>query len=125
VILEFVDPTMSGQYRMTMDPSEKDALRGAPGAPIATIGVVVKMTPSRLISISIPLEGGASDLVNLFGKITTADRRVVASFEDSLEAAGIYQKHLPLAAGSYRLSVVLRNVGTGAITSQELSFDVK
>ena len=26
IIIEFVDPTMSGEYHMTMDPSEKDAL---------------------------------------------------------------------------------------------------
>src|SRR5467141_3580394 len=30
--LEFVDPTMTGEYRMTMDPSEKDALLMVPGA---------------------------------------------------------------------------------------------
>jgi GWxTD domain-containing protein len=30
--IEFVDPTMSGEYRMTMDPSEKDALLMVPGA---------------------------------------------------------------------------------------------
>ena len=32
VILEFVDPSMSGEYRLTMDPSEKDALLMVPGA---------------------------------------------------------------------------------------------
>ncbi len=32
VIIEFVDPTMSGEYHMTMDPSEKDALLYVPGA---------------------------------------------------------------------------------------------
>jgi GWxTD domain-containing protein len=32
VIIEFVDPTMTGEYRMTMDPSEKDALLMVPGA---------------------------------------------------------------------------------------------
>jgi GWxTD domain-containing protein len=32
VILEFVDPTMSGEYKLTMDPSEKDALLMVPGA---------------------------------------------------------------------------------------------
>src|SRR5713226_6113161 len=32
VNLEFVDPTMSGEYRLTMDPSEKDALLRVPGA---------------------------------------------------------------------------------------------
>lgn len=32
VILEFVDPTMSGEYHLTMDPSEKDALVNVSGA---------------------------------------------------------------------------------------------
>ena len=32
ITIEFVDPTMSGEYRMTMDPSEKDALLYVPGA---------------------------------------------------------------------------------------------
>jgi len=32
IIIEFVDPTMSGEYHMTMDPSEKDALLYVPGA---------------------------------------------------------------------------------------------
>jgi GWxTD domain-containing protein len=32
VIIEFVDPSMSGEFRMTMDPSEKDALLYTPNA---------------------------------------------------------------------------------------------
>jgi GWxTD domain-containing protein len=32
IILEFVDPSQSGEYHMTMDPSEKDALLHVPGA---------------------------------------------------------------------------------------------
>jgi GWxTD domain-containing protein len=32
IILEFVDPSGSGEYRLTMDPSEKDALLHVPGA---------------------------------------------------------------------------------------------
>ncbi|MGB7759737.1 MAG: GWxTD domain-containing protein [Bryobacteraceae bacterium] len=32
VVLEFVDPTMSGEFHLTMDPSEKDALLYVPGA---------------------------------------------------------------------------------------------
>ena len=32
VMIEFVDPTMSGEYHQTMDPSEKDALLYVPGA---------------------------------------------------------------------------------------------
>ena len=30
--LEFVDPSGSGEYHLTMDPSEKDALLNVPGA---------------------------------------------------------------------------------------------
>ncbi len=32
VLIEFVDPTLTGEYRMTMDPSEKDALLYVPNA---------------------------------------------------------------------------------------------
>lgn len=32
VMLEFVDPSMTGEYRLTIDPSEKDALMYVPGA---------------------------------------------------------------------------------------------
>jgi GWxTD domain-containing protein len=32
VVLEFVDPSMSGEYHLTMDPGEKDALLHVPGA---------------------------------------------------------------------------------------------
>lgn len=32
ILLEFVDPTMSGEYRLTMDPMEKDALLYVPNA---------------------------------------------------------------------------------------------
>jgi GWxTD domain-containing protein len=37
VILEFVDPTSSGEYHMTMDPSEKDALLHVPGAGLSLL----------------------------------------------------------------------------------------
>src|SRR5690242_4084216 len=37
VLVEFVDPTMTGEYRMTMDPSEKDALARVPGAGLSLL----------------------------------------------------------------------------------------
>ena len=37
VILEFVDPTSSGEYHLTMDPSEKDALTHVPGAGLSLL----------------------------------------------------------------------------------------
>ena len=37
VIIEFVDPTMSGEFHMTMDPSEKDALLYVPNAGLTVL----------------------------------------------------------------------------------------
>ncbi|GAC1703070.1 MAG: hypothetical protein NVS9B4_10070 [Candidatus Acidiferrum sp.] len=37
VIMEFVDPSGSGEYHLTMDPSEKDALLHVPGAGLSTM----------------------------------------------------------------------------------------
>ena len=37
VNLEFVDPTMTGEYHLTMDPSEKDALLRVPGAGLSEL----------------------------------------------------------------------------------------
>ena len=37
VILEFVDPSMTGEYHLTMDPGEKDALLHVPGAGLTTM----------------------------------------------------------------------------------------
>jgi GWxTD domain-containing protein len=37
IIIEFVDPTMSGEFHMTMDPSEKDALLYVPNAGLTTM----------------------------------------------------------------------------------------
>ena len=37
VNIEFVDPTMTGEYHMTMDPSEKDALSRVPGAGLSLL----------------------------------------------------------------------------------------
>jgi GWxTD domain-containing protein len=37
IIIEFVDPTMSGEFHMTMDPSEKDALLYVPNAGLTVL----------------------------------------------------------------------------------------
>ena len=37
VVIEFVDTSQSGEYRMTMDPSEKDALINVPGAGLTNL----------------------------------------------------------------------------------------
>src|SRR5678815_2999520 len=48
--IEFVDPTMTGEYRMTMDPSEKDALLYVPGAGLTMLSLIHIPEPTRLLS---------------------------------------------------------------------------
>jgi GWxTD domain-containing protein len=57
ILIEFVDPTMTGEYRMTMDPSEKDALLYVPNAgltlmePLSVPGPVCLIEGDRLDSL--------------------------------------------------------------------------
>ena len=49
IIIEFVDPTMSGEYHMTMDPSEKDALTYVPGAGLTLMEQMGLSTKTHLL----------------------------------------------------------------------------
>ena len=207
VMLEFVDPTMTGEYRLTMDPSEKDALLHVPGAGLTmaeqmgmsskadrftrsdgtrmgmpmggvqgrrynqferlqlhadifkpppvkfkdleavvdsrieynTLPFVVEVhyvrvtNSSILTGITVQLqnrdlvfeddEGVQRAVVNVFGRVSTMTRRVATHFEDTvtidttaeqlqkeLERVAIYQKGVPLAPGSYRLELVVKDI---------------
>lgn len=210
IILEFVDKTGSGEYRMTMDPSEKDALLHVPGAGLSdaeamglasktdrftrtdgtylpkTLGAEpmrmnqferlrlfaeVQRPPARYrdleelvtsrilrnqirfdyrfdflrvtsdtvlvpITVQIPnrqltfqnKEGVHSAGLNLYGRITTIGGRIVQVFEDSitrdipeslleqsLGGFSIYQKAIPLRPGLYRLDLVIKDVNSGNV----------
>ena len=81
IVLEFVDPTMTGEYRMTMDPSEKDALLHVPGAGLSLMeemGLASKVDrftrtdgtrlPKRMIDSS-PGAGYESNHSTEFGRL--------------------------------------------------------
>jgi GWxTD domain-containing protein len=65
--IEFVDTTMTGEYRMTMDPSEKDALTYVPGAGLTLaeqMGLSDKMarfTNTDGTHMGAPLSGNTQD----------------------------------------------------------------
>jgi hypothetical protein len=69
VELEFVDPTMTGEYRFTIDPAEKDALLYVPGA-----------------GLSLMEEMGLSSKVDRFTR--TDGTRMAKRFIDSSPGAG-------------------------------------
>ena len=220
IIIEFVDTTMTGEYRMTMDPSEKDALMMVPGAgltlmeqmglssktdrfsrtdgtrlgignqptsmkmnqferlqqfanlqkappikfrdleaavtstvkfnilPIRVRADFMKITSTSIqTNITLQLErkdlqfqnkdGIAKAAVNIYARITTMARRVANVFEDvvSVEVpnemlekasggASVYQKSVPLAPGTYRLNLVVKDVYGGNMNNYEMVLNV-
>jgi GWxTD domain-containing protein len=220
VVLEFVDPTMSGEFHLTMDPSEKDALLYVPGAGLTMMEqmgmssknqrfqntdgthlgqafggqpesmmeftrlenfsnifkppktqfpdleaqvyskISYNILPCKVRTDFFPVtdatvltyvtvqfdnkdlqftskEGLQRATVNIFGRITTMTRRIVATFEDTvtINAApqmlqayqaqkSIYQKPLPLAPGTYRLNVVSKDLTAGNMNNYEAAITV-
>ncbi len=75
ILLEFVDPTMTGEYRLTMDPSEKDALLHVPGAGLTLseqMGLTTKADRFRRTDgtrMGMPIGGAQSIRYNQFERL--------------------------------------------------------
>jgi GWxTD domain-containing protein len=94
IIIEFVDPTMSGEYRMTMDPSEKDALLYVPNAGLTLMEQMGMSDKSDRLSrtdgthLGVPF-GGETSKMNQFNRLeqfAKLQRPPAVKFKD-LEAA--------------------------------------
>src|ERR1700735_1118621 len=83
VEIEFVDPTMTGEYKLTMDPSEKDALLYVPGAGLTLSESMGMSDKTPLFSTTAgthmpqPLRGQPESMsefsrLDLYAKIQTA-----------------------------------------------------
>src|SRR6202045_3704385 len=74
IILEFVDPSGSGEYHLTMDPSEKDALLHVPGAGLSlmeSMGMASKTDRfTRSDGTNLPTSlGGTPSSMNEFNRL--------------------------------------------------------
>jgi len=118
VIIEFIDPTRSGEFHMTMDPSEKDALR-----PKIQI-VQLHRDSGTQIGVVIPLDASGGTL-DVSGEVSTPDGRIVQTFERQSTGQKECTKLLALPAGNYRLVVAVRNVATGVSGRAETNFTVQ
>lgn len=92
--IEFVDTTMTGEYRMTMDPSEKDALTYVPGAGLTLMEQLGLADKSQRFNntdgthLGMPL-GGPTSATNQFDRLdqfTKLQKPPTIKFKD-LEAA--------------------------------------
>ncbi len=142
IILEFVDPTMTGEYRMTMDPAEKDALLYVPGAGLSemeAMGLSSKVDrftrtdgtrlPRRMIDSSpgagyATMHGTQFDRLALFANI---NRPPVIKFKDleELVSTNIRFNLLPFQVRSDYVKVTEDTVLAGltiSLKNKDLSF---
>ena len=131
IIVEFVDPTMTGEYRMTMDPSEKDALARVPGAGLSLLeqmGLANKAdrfnnTDGTLLPAPI---GGPTSRTNQFDRLdqfTKLQKPPEVKFKD-LEAvvnSRISYNILPVEVRTYYFPLTESSV----LTSVTLQFNNK
>ncbi|MDR3703456.1 MAG: GWxTD domain-containing protein [Candidatus Sulfopaludibacter sp.] len=124
VIMEFVDTAKNGEYHLTMDPTEKDALLQAQNnlaitvnvtpAPQTYVGNLAQTTEvqARVVTVTVPMLSHGKNQATL--RVMTMAGRPVANF--ALEAEGTidsYSRTFSLVPGSYRVSVIAKDIATG------------
>src|ERR1700686_2073091 len=138
IILEFVDPSGSGEYHMTMDPSEKDALLHVPGAGLSLMeqmGLASKTDRfTRSDGTNLPTAmGGQSASMNEFNRLeqySKAFRPPAVKYKDleALVTARIVRDQVHFAYRTDFLKVTNDTVlvpVTIQIPNNQLSFDSK
>ena len=146
IIVEFIDPTLAGEYRMTADPSEKEGrvsapatsqqefqrlelfgkLQRPPALGTAKAGASVQARGSGAASIAIPLSTYGDHQVGVAARIVTMTGRLVTTFEDSVRSPpALYTKVVALPAGTYRLEVVVSDTTNGKLATDSVVFEVK
>jgi GWxTD domain-containing protein len=175
IIIEFVDPTMSGEFHMTKDPSEKDALLYVPGAgltameqmgladkaqrfkntdgthlgqpiggqpanifisvgdgPKVTVSIIAEKTvggagsvssiATGYIGIALPSDAEKYDII---GRIVDANNRRVINFRDVAPGGQFNEGPFHIAAaGSYTLTVVVKDRASGVTYTSTVNFYV-
>jgi GWxTD domain-containing protein len=138
IIVEFVDPTYTNEYRMTVDPSEKDALRDIPGAHPGNSFISVGGDP--VVTVNASTGGPRFATVNVeqnamegrwdFTMSVVSNGKSAANLRDfkNVGAAAVgtrfnYSSGFTLPAGSYTLNVTVKDP-TGATQAKSVAFYV-
>ncbi len=123
IIIEFVDPNGTGEYRMTSDPMEKDALAG--GANAMRTGATVQMVGSNGVQLSVPLDRYSNHQLSVTVRIVAAGGRVVNEFENPVQGQMAFTRFLAVAPGSYRLNVAVKDMTAGTMAYDVIPLEVK
>jgi GWxTD domain-containing protein len=129
--IEFVDPTMSGEYRMTSDPSEKDALLYVPNAGLTLMEQMGMSTKTDRFNrtdgthLGVPF-GAETEKMNEFNRIeqfAKLQRPPAIKFHD-LEAAVNSKISYAMLPAKYRVDF-FPLTDASVLTSVTLQFDNK
>jgi len=138
VMVEFVDPSMTGEYHMTMDPSEKDALARVPGAGLSLMEQMGLADKSQRFNntdgtlLPMPM-GGPTSQTNQFDRLdrfVKLQKPPEVKFKD-LEAvvnSRISYNILPVEVKAYYFPLTESSVMTGVtlqLNNKDLSFQSK
>ncbi len=118
VVLEFVDPTMSGEYHLTMNPCEKDAMAQIPGDMTGCQGAVSIgsiFNPNAVISPTTLQSQGAGSNAEVTSTMMMSGAREFNRLE-------LYSKIFQPPAVKFK---DLRAVVTSALSPQLLPFKVR
>jgi GWxTD domain-containing protein len=129
--IEFVDPTMSGEYHITMDPTEKDALMMVPGVGLTLLeemGITSKdarfdRSDGTRLGIGDQIASSRLNQFNRLEQYTNLQKPPAIKFKD-LEAAvssKIYYNLLPMRT---RIDYI-RVTNSSVLTKITLQFDRK
>jgi GWxTD domain-containing protein len=145
VVIEFVDKTGTGDYRMTMDPNEKDALLFVPKAGITVYRLlggsgkaILEITPDRKMQVTIPFEFHAKEYLVTLSALSQDGQPMWSKSElianpcepGPLEAACLENNPRKMTSyapspGSYTLKVLVKDTVSLAQNTYVVNFFVK
>jgi GWxTD domain-containing protein len=121
VELEFVDPTLTGEYRLTMNPCEKDAMAMVPGDMTGCQGSVsIGSIWNPNLVISPNMLGGGSSSSSGGGSMVTSN--IMGAKYDEFNRLDLYAKIFQAPSVKFRN---LQSMVTSTVTSQLLPFSVR
>jgi hypothetical protein len=141
VLLKFHDMFRTGEYRLTSGPVPTvpyftpAAPFFAPAVPVTKADATVQPSTPGAVLISVPLTAYGDHKVTVLGRVEamsvgfsrfTLPPRPVQVFEDAIQGpAPSYTKAVQLAAGSYRLKIVVKDTATGKLAGDTVDFEAK
>jgi GWxTD domain-containing protein len=123
VIMEFVDPAGSGDYRMTMDPNVKEAPSGLQKQrPLTGASVVTPGDGTAKVSVSMERYQGHPIIVS--GRLVSADGRMAGLIRDLVKPPVTGQRlyTLQVQPGDYQLHLAVQDLTTNTVYNETLTF---